>query len=248
MKRILLLLLVIFFSTQSFSQSTRFIIRFKDKGTNPFSLSNPSAYLTNRAIQRRTRYNIAIDSADLPITPRYIDSIRLAGAVTILNSSKWLNQVAIQTTDVNALNKISTFPFVISTSPIAALVQTGEVPVNKKLDTTGNFAPGDPIPQNTINDYYSYGQSFGQVHLHNGEFLHNRGFRGQGMQMAILDAGFYHYLSLPTFDSIRNNNQVLGTWDFVAGDASVDEDHTHGNELPEHYCRQYAWCIYGHCT
>ena len=229
MKRILLLFLVIAaFSTNSFSQSTRYIVRLKDKGTNPFTLSNPSAYLTNRAIQRRTRYNIAIDSSDLPITPRYIDSIRLAGAVTILNSSKWLNQVAIQTTDAAALNKISSFPFVIATDPIAARVQPAEIPVNKKLDAEGNFVPGTPVPQNILGDYYSYGQSFGQVHLHNGEFLHNRGFRGEGMQMAILDAGFYHYLSLPTFDSIRNNNQVLGTWDFVAGDTGVDEDHPHG--------------------
>ncbi len=224
----LLFLIIGFFSTESFAQSTRYIIRFKDKGTNPFSIANPGAYLTSRAIQRRTKYNIAIDSSDLPITPRYIDSIRLAGTVTILTRSKWLNQIAIQTTDAAALTKINSFPFVLSTAPIAALIQPTEVPVNKKLDAAGNFAPNDPVPQNTINDYYAYGLSFGQVHLHNGEFLHNRGFRGQGMQMAILDAGFYHYLSLPTFDSIRNNNQVLGTWDFVTNDASVDEDHTHG--------------------
>ena len=48
------------------------------------------------------------------------------------------------------------------------------------------------------------------------------------MYLTVLDAGFYHYLTLPTFDSIRNNGQVLGTWDFVAGNASVDEDHAHG--------------------
>ncbi|MBL0200407.1 MAG: S8 family serine peptidase [Chitinophagaceae bacterium] len=77
-------------------------------------------------------------------------------------------------------------------------------------------------------DYYSYGQSYGQVHLHNGEFLHNRGFRGQGMHMAVLDAGFFNYLTLPTFDSIRNNGQVLGTWDFVTGNTSVNEDNSHG--------------------
>jgi serine protease AprX len=229
MKKIMLLFLIIaVFSGECSSQSTRYIIRFKDKGTSPYSIANPGAYLTNRAVQRRTKYSIAIDSSDLPITPRYIDSIRLAGAVTILTTSKWLNQVAIQTTDAAALAKINTFPFVISTAAIGALVQPGELPVNKKLDAAGNFAGGDPVPQNILNDYYSYGQSFGQVHLHNGEFLHNRGFRGQGMQMAIIDAGFFHYLSLPTFDSIRNNNQVLGTWDFVANDASVDEDHTHG--------------------
>ena len=229
MKKIFLLfLLILSFSLTGFSQSTRYIVRLKDKGSNPYTLSNPAAYLTNRALQRRTRYSIAIDSADLPITPSYIDSIRLAGAVTIINTSKWLNQVAIQTTDAAALTKINALPFVIGTSPIAARVQTGTTPVNKSFDATGNFVGGTLTPQTTLGDYYNYGQSFGQVHLHNGEFLHNRGFRGQGMQMAVLDAGFYHYLSLPTFDSIRNNNQVLGTWDFVAGNASVDEDHPHG--------------------
>lgn len=219
---------VFFFELSSHAQFSRYIIRLKDKGTNPYSIANPSQYLTARAIQRRTRYGIVIDSLDLPITPRYIDSIRLAGAVTILNSSKWLNQVAIQTTDAAALSKINAFPFVIGSSPVAAKPQAADVPVNKKLDGPSGTGSPEPVPNTVLADYYNYGLSYGQVHLHNGEFLHNRGFRGQGMQMAILDAGFYHYLSLPTFDSIRNNNQVLGTWDFVSGNASVDEDHPHG--------------------
>ncbi len=100
--------------------------------------------------------------------------------------------------------------------------------MNKKLDGPVGTGSPAPVPNTVLADYYNYGLSYGQVHLHNGEFLHNRGFRGQGMQMAIMDAGFYHYLSLPTFDSIRNNNQILGTWDFVSGNASVDEDHPHG--------------------
>ncbi len=213
--------------TDCYAQFSRYIVRLKDKGTNPFSISNPSQYLTARSIQRRTKYNIAIDSFDLPITPRYIDSIRLAGAVTILNSSKWLNQVAIQTTDAAALAKINSFPFVLSTGPVGAKGQQTETPVNKKLDGPDSTITGPP-PSGVATDYYNYGQSYGQVHLHNGEFLHNRGFRGQGMHMAVLDAGFFHYLTLPTFDSIRNNNQILGTWDFVAGNASVDEDNSHG--------------------
>jgi len=43
-----------------------------------------------------------------------------------------------------------------------------------------------------------------------------------------LDAGFRNYLTLPTFDSIRNNGQVLGTWDFVDNHANVNEDLSHG--------------------
>lgn len=230
MKKIILFFFIGLFviNTESHAQFSKYIIRLKDKGTNPFTLANPSAYLTARAIQRRTRYGIAIDSTDLPITPRYIDSIRLAGAVTILNTSKWLNQVLIQTTDAAALTKINGFPFVLSSGPMAPFSNTSSNPVNKKLDAVTNELPEPPTNNTTLGDYYSYGQSYGQVHLHNGEFLHNRGFRGQGMQMAVLDAGFFHYLTLPTFDSVRNNGQILGTWDFVAGNASVDEDNTHG--------------------
>jgi hypothetical protein len=48
------------------------------------------------------------------------------------------------------------------------------------------------------------------------------------MQMAILDAGFYHYNTLRTFDSINLNRQIIGTWDFVNNEASVAEDDSHG--------------------
>ncbi len=230
MKKIILFFFItlIIGDNDCYAQFSRYIVKLKDKGTNPFSISNPSLYLTQRAIDRRSRYSIVIDSTDLPVTPRYIDSIRMAGTVTILNVSKWLNQVAIQTNDAAALVKINSFPFVISTGPVASRNQQNDKPVNKKLDAPDNTFPIPPSTPQGITDFYNYGLSFGQVHLNNGEFLHNRGFRGQGMQMAVLDAGFFHYLSLPTFDSIRNNNQVLGTWDFVTGNASVDEDHTHG--------------------
>ncbi len=230
MKKIILFIFIGLFAAQtnSYAQFSKYIIRLKDKGTNPFTISNPIQYLTQRSIDRRTRYSIAIDSTDLPITPRYIDSIRMAGAVTILNTSKWLNQVLIQTTDAAALAKINGFPFVLSSGPVAPFNIAGDNPVNKKLDAVTTEAPGPNTSNTVAADYYSYGQSYGQVHLHNGEFLHNRGFRGQGMHMAVLDAGFFNYLTLPTFDSIRNNGQVLGTWDFVTGNTSVNEDNSHG--------------------
>ncbi len=230
MKKILFCLIttLLVFSFESQAQFSKYIIRLKDKGTNPFAISNPIQYLTQRSIDRRTRYSIAIDSTDLPITPRYIDSIRMAGAVTILNTSKWLNQVLIQTTDAAALAKINGFPFVLSSGPMAPFNRAGDKPVNKKLDVKVTEAPNTNPSNVVLADHYNYGASYGQVHIHNGEFLHNRGFRGQGMHMAVLDAGFFNYLTLPTFDSVRNNGQLLGTWDFVTGNASVNEDNSHG--------------------
>src|SRR5262245_32589830 len=94
------------------AQYSRYIIRFTDKNKSPFSLNQPGKYLSAKALERRSRYNISIDSTDLPINPAYLDSVQKAGAVTLLNKSKWLNQVAIQTTDSAALAKIFSFPFV----------------------------------------------------------------------------------------------------------------------------------------
>ena len=231
MKPFITVIVCILFSINTNAQS-RYIIKLKDKGTNPFSIANPSQYLSARALQRRIRYNILIDSLDLPVTPRYIDSIRLAGTVTILNSSKWLNQVTIRTTDAVAIAKINSFPFVISATAIASRINEQELPVNKKLDAAGtesiSLLNSTSSRENTAGDVFNYGASHGQVHLHQGEFLHNHGFKGEGMELAVLDAGFFRYLTLPTFDSIRINNQILNTYDFVANETSVNEDDSHG--------------------
>jgi serine protease AprX len=229
MRNFFTLLVVCLFCFAKTNAQTRYIIKLKNKATNPFSLANPSAYLGPRALERRARYNIAIDSLDLPVTPRYIDSIRLAGSVVILNASKWLNQVTIRTSDPVALAKINSFSFVISSVAVASKEGIIENPVNKKLDEADdNTIPTSEYASKVEGDVFSYGTSNGQVRIHKGEFLHNLGYRGNGMQIAVLDAGFYHYLSLPTFDSARTNSQILNTYDFVANEISVDEDNTHG--------------------
>ena len=229
MKKITAILLISFLYLQNSYAQNRYIVRFKDKATNPFTIANPATYLSSRAIQRRTRYNIAIDSTDLPVTPRYIDSVRLAGVVTILNASKWLNQVTIRTLDPIALAKINSLPFVISAVAVASRLGENNIPVNKTLETVDDVPlPPNPNTARTTADIYNYGNATSQIKIHQGEFLHNHGFKGEGMQVSVLDAGFYHYLTLPTFDSIRANNQIINTWDFVTNDASVDEDHTHG--------------------
>lgn len=229
MKKLFILgsLLLFYFFGQA--QFTRYIIRFKDKQFNSYSISNPSQFLSQRALDRRARYNIAIDSTDLPVTSRYIDSLRLSGSVTILNVSKWLNQVAIQTTDAAALSKISAFPFVVSSQPVASVITN---PIIKPLTPqTNNIDPpalDEPVTSSLTS--FGYGYSNGQVKIHQGNFLHDHGFRGEGMQLAVLDAGFYHYLTLPTFDSARQNNQILGTWNFVNNSASVNDGDVHGME------------------
>jgi serine protease AprX len=224
------LLTILLLSQTSEAQVSRYIIKFRDKGSNPYSLSNPSAYLSQRAIDRRAKYSIAIDSTDLPVTPRYIDSVSLAGAITILNASKWLNSVSIQTNDAAALAKINSFPFVQSVSGIALRVNNGTYSTDKFIIEKQQQTLSQLRETGTSSDFYNYGSSFDQIHIHNGEFLHNIGLRGQNMVIGMLDAGFNNYLLVKAFDSARSNNQILGVYDFVAKDNSVNEDAAHGME------------------
>ncbi len=213
---------------QANAQQSRHIIELTDKKGTAFSLSQPSAFLSPKAIERRNRYRIPIDSTDLPISKDYLDSIRAAGAVTILNTSKWLNQVLVLTTDAAALAKIRAFPFVKKASPVAARptrIDETEDPFDEKIVD----AVQEPNQRSSITEnYFSYGNSWGQINIHEGEFLHDQGFRGEGITIAVLDGGFFGYLTNPAFDSIRRNGQVLGTWDFVRNEASVNEDNVHG--------------------
>jgi serine protease AprX len=88
-------------------------------------------------------------------------------------------------------------------------------------ETSRVAAPGTA---NLIN----YGNTFSQIHIHHGEYLHNLGFRGQGMTIAVIDAGFSGYLGNPVFDSALSNGQILGSWDFVNNKQSVNEEDIHG--------------------
>jgi len=226
MKRIAPILLpLLFVAFNSEAQFTRYVVKFRNKGNNPYSIANPSAYLSSRSIERRTRYNIVIDSTDLPVTPDYINQVKAIPNVTILNVSKWLNQVSIQTTDPNAINSINNLPFVKSVSGIAA----------RQINSGRTKAPGEEMTfantkvQKVNGDYYDYGaNSQMEIQMHHGEFLHNIGLRGDAMQIAMIDAGFYNYNTFKVFDSININGQVLETWDFVARESSVAEDYSHG--------------------
>ena len=122
------------------AQFTKYIVRFKDKAGTPFTIDNPSAFLSAKSIARRTKQKIAIDETDLPITPRYIDSVRLAGAVTVLNQSKWLNEVCIETTDAAALAKINNFSFVINSQPVKRVANRDVISKPKFINETKGVA------------------------------------------------------------------------------------------------------------
>ncbi|MCX6275851.1 MAG: S8 family peptidase [Bacteroidetes bacterium] len=230
MKKIILLSFILagYFSSVAQLSDLRYFIRFTDKNNSPYSIGNPSAYLSARAIQRRANQNITIDNIDLPVNPQYIDSLLAHGATTF-NKSKWFNGVTVSVPDSATLNAILSLPFVQNASHVW-----------KKANGSGKnkFEAITPIQQSSLRlaqpvetQSYNYGLSYNQIHIMNGEYLHNLGFRGEGMVITLLDGGFYHADQLPVFDSLNADNRILGTWDFVADEASVYEDDGHGEAV-----------------
>src|ERR1035437_2648171 len=214
----------------------RYFIQFSDKNNNSYSLNNPSAFLSPRSIQRRINQNIPYDFHDLPLTQAYVDSVASFGD-TVVNRSKWFNGVTILTSDPNVLSQILALPFVVGAKAVGRLKNPnlkqsepfGFIQQESMLQVNGDYSPRIEFSQN--NDVLNYGYGYNQIHMISGDYLHNKGYLGEGKVIAILDAGFLHVDTLTGFDSIRVNNQILGTADFVSDtlvSPNVYQDHFHG--------------------
>ncbi len=204
----------------------RYVVFFTDKNNSPFNIASPQSFLSQRAINRRTAQNISIISQDLPVNPAYVDSVISKGA-QILNRSKWFNAVVIRTNDPAVLSAIQALPFVSSTTVAGRVINIGTEPAEDSFKRSF-VNPYMAAESNLKTGGFSYGSSFNQIAMLNGHLLHDQGFAGQGKLIAIIDAGFSDADIMTVFDSLRANNQIKATWDFVDGNANVYDDHWHG--------------------
>jgi len=163
------------------SQEARmYRLHLKDKGNTTFSLSKPEDFLSEKSIQRRIRQNLPVDSVDLPLDPNYLNAIAETGA-TVRTYSKWVKTVVVQLSDSDVLSRLGKLPFVDS----LYCVWSGALPVESESEDDMPLARNSE--QNTLN---SYGYGFAQIALNNGHLLHQAGFRGKGMTIAVLDGSF----------------------------------------------------------
>ena len=176
--------------------------------------------MSERALQRRSNLNIAIDEYDLPVNPQYLQAVADCGA-ELLNPSKWLNGVTVHVTDPAVIEAVNALEFV-------------EVVRN---------CPNDPKAQELkerwmanemkavedlrgIRGYYGGGTT--QVTQINCTALHDSGYQGEDVIIAVLDGGFIGAQNHPAFDNMREEGRLLGVRDFVYGSTSVYSQSSHG--------------------
>lgn len=220
MKKICMWLLLATFSITAFGQDT-YWIEFTDKANSPFSLSNPQDFLSARAIARRNRQGIPLDQHDLPVNPAYLTALRNTGA-EVIHWSKWLNGATVRVTSSQVLLAIQNLPFVAGFGPSSR--KAGSDP-----NTVKKFQVDHEIlPRLQVFDSIYYAFAWNQVKMLNLQFLHARGYKGQGKLMAVFDSGFPSMPNNRGFNSLFNQNKIKYTFDYVTMTPDVYGADSHG--------------------
>ena len=195
-----------------------YLISFTDRNNNSFEVTKPEKFLSPRSLLRRQRQNISIKLDDLPVSSFYMDSLRRMG-FTIANSSKWHNAVSVNVADTSLFDKLTNVSFVIPSTTYKSLRSVESK--RKKTDDTSYQVKSLPI------DFY--GLSHDQIAIHNGDYLHTHGYRGQGMLIAVLDAGFNNANNMSTLDSLWIENRVKLMRDTYDPNGNVFTEDSHGS-------------------
>lgn len=206
---------------------TCYRISLSDKNNSPYSISNPSVFLSQRALDKRARFNIAITEQDFPVNPQYIQQIKAIDAnIQVLCTSKWMNTVTVYCPDSTKPATISALPFVTNVLPVADYDLQG---MKKQLQTfENNYVSIVSNPAKDSMADLDYGEGYRQIALHNGHLLHKEGFLGNGMLIVVFDAGWSGVDTSVYFHPLFENGQILGTRDLIPGRHNVFEGHYHG--------------------
>lgn len=173
----------------SFAQQ-RMIVYFSDKP------NSETVTLTEKAELRRQKNNVSVDDKDINISADYLVQLEADG--NILNRSRWLNAVTYETnlTDSDLLAKYDFIDHIHVIAPATRHIKKDQ------------FEYVEPKSLN-------YGVADTQVRQIGADCLHDMGFTGQGVYLALIDAGFRGMDTVSCFDSVFLENRILDTYDFV---------------------------------
>ena len=217
---LLLLFLSIAFFAQAQVATNIYWVQFTDKNNSPYSIDNPEAYLSPKALQRRANLGVSIDEYDIPVNPQYLQAVADCGA-ELLNPSKWLNGVSVHVTDPAVIEAINALEFV-------QVVRN--CPNDLKAQEIKERWMANEMKPSAVNRgmYGYYGGAESQVTQLKVNLLHDMGYDGTGVVVAILDGGFIGTEEQSCFDNMREEGRLLGVRDFVYGSGSVYTQSTHG--------------------
>lgn len=203
----------------SADKSFCFRIYLKDKGKSQFRESSPEAFLSPESIERRMLREVFVDETDFPVSQAYMDELIAAGVSPVVQS-KWMKTVVVEARDSAVADVLKTLPFVDSLTCVwnGGDRQEG-LPCNDG-DTSRLLSEDEPLES-------PYGHAEAQIAMLNGVRLHAAGYRGKGVRIAVIDAGFKNVDRIEAFASMT----LLGTRNITFPGRCVFREDDHGTKV-----------------
>jgi len=221
--RFLSFFLFAFLSVSLSQAQDKYAVHFKYKSQKDFSISNPEAYLSSRALERRNRHEVSIDSLDLPVATQHILGIQPLVEKFFFHSS-WLNASVIlaKRDDIERIRALPFVEKVVYLAPGPSSSSQRRTGVQDKFEEVQDLAVSNT---NTGMPFDVQNQMLGIPEMH------QEGFKGKGITIAVLDGGFPGVNQLSQFSHLFTNNQLLGTRNFVDPSSDVFRSSQHGTNV-----------------
>ncbi len=187
-------------------------VYFTDKGLRSGSALVGSAAalpLTDRARVRRAK--VGMDEpvfADVPVNTQYISGVESVGA-SVRRTSRFLNAVSVNVSP-DKLDALAALPYVRTITPMAKFKK--DYPQSEMVRPDAPEASQSPDALN----YGNAAQQLGQITV---PAVHNKGYDGSGVTLAIFDTGFRK--THEAFANAYLEGRVLAEWDFIFNDGNV---------------------------
>lgn len=175
-------------------------VYLKDKQGTNYDIKRPQAFLSKKALERRRLMGISIDERDLPVNEQYVRYVERQG-MKVVGKSKWHNTLLVATTDSARAETLTTIKCVKEVRRVHSYN------INDKKQTRTTLAE---TPTAKTDASY-YGEGTLNINTINGTPLHDAGFKGKGMTIAIFDGGFMNADVIPLLKNVK----ILGSRDFV---------------------------------
>ena len=217
----LLIYVVFLYSNIILCQQEYAWVYFKDKKNVEYLINNPELILTEYSILKKQTKGITIDYDDVPINQDYLEIIKGIDNILILAKSKWLNCIYVEA-DLDLLYDLNDLSFVDN-------VLFANKSLNPNKNTNYENIDDYPLFDKTID----YGSTQNQIEMLNLDFLHDNEFTGNGINMAVIDAGFVNVNSMNSFSRLRDSDKILYTYDFVLNTENIYQyqGNSHGTKV-----------------
>ncbi len=193
----------------------KYWVQFTDKNNSPFSIYNPSEYLSEKCIARRVKFSLGFDERDIPVNETYISEVLNVGQCFLHQKSKWFNAITISFIDSALVDVVRALPFVWQVRN--AVVVKGDGEIDKLKIERDDLVMKAAAPK-ICDGSEKYGASFRQIDMLNGHLLHTLDYTGKGVDIAQFDAGWNKTDQLPAFQKLRDEGRIRMTRDFVYHD------------------------------